>query len=76
MATDPARLGPIRAEVAAALEGFLRGQYDVLAAIGDDLLPWLRVMGELLSGGKRLRPAFCYWGWRAAAASRPTAAQP
>ncbi len=66
MATDPARLGPIRAEVAAALEGFLRGQYDVLAAIGDDLLPWLRVMGELLSGGKRLRPAFCYWGWRAA----------
>ncbi|MEV1178364.1 polyprenyl synthetase family protein, partial [Nonomuraea sp. NPDC049784] len=21
---------------------------------------------ELLSGGKRLRPAFCYWGWRGA----------
>ncbi len=56
----------IRAEVAAALERFLRGQHDVLAAIGDDLLPWLQVMAELLSGGKRLRPAFCYWGWRAA----------
>ncbi len=56
----------IRAEVAAALERFLRGQHHVLAAIGDDLLPWLQVMAELLSGGKRLRPAFCYWGWRAA----------
>jgi geranylgeranyl diphosphate synthase, type I len=66
MASDPARLGLIRAEVAAALERFLRGQHDVLAAIGDDLVPWLRVMSELLSGGKRLRPAFCYWGWRAA----------
>jgi geranylgeranyl diphosphate synthase, type I len=66
MASDPARLGLIRAEVAAALERFLRGQHDVLAAIGDDLVPWLLVMSELLSGGKRLRPAFCYWGWRAA----------
>jgi geranylgeranyl diphosphate synthase, type I len=65
MASDPARLGLIRAEVAAALERFLRGQHDVLAAIGDDLLPWLQVMSELLAGGKRLRPAFCYWGWRA-----------
>jgi geranylgeranyl diphosphate synthase, type I len=66
MGSDPARLGLIRAEVAAALERFLRGQHDVLAAIGDDLLPWLQVMSELLAGGKRLRPAFCYWGWRAA----------
>jgi geranylgeranyl diphosphate synthase type I len=23
-------------------------------------------MDDLLAGGKRLRPAFCYWGWRAA----------
>ncbi|GAA3313376.1 polyprenyl synthetase family protein [Nonomuraea dietziae] len=26
----------------------------------------LNAARELLSGGKRLRPAFCYWGWRAA----------
>ena len=26
---------------------------------------WKRCEG-LLAGGKRLRPAFCYWGWRAA----------
>ena len=66
MASDPAALALIRAEVAAALERFLHRQRDVLAAIGDDLLPWLEVVGELLAGGKRLRPAFCYWGWRAA----------
>src|SRR5258707_8701417 len=30
------------------------------------MLPGLVVITELLAGGKRLRPAFCYWGWRAA----------
>ncbi len=38
----------------------------MLAAISAELLPWLAVIEELLAGGKRLRPAFCYWGWRAA----------
>jgi geranylgeranyl diphosphate synthase, type I len=66
MASDPAGLIRIRAEVARALEQFMRGQRGVLAAIGDDLLPWIEVMTDLLAGGKRLRPAFCYWGWRAA----------
>jgi geranylgeranyl diphosphate synthase, type I len=61
-----ARLGRIRAEVASALEVFLRRQRSVLAAISDELLPWLDAMDQLLAGGKRLRPAFCYWGWRAA----------
>jgi geranylgeranyl diphosphate synthase, type I len=71
MATDPADPGParldqIRHEVASALEEFLARQRAVLAGIGDDLLPCLQAMEELLAGGKRLRPAFCYWGWRAA----------
>ena len=26
----------------------------------------LDAIDDLLAGGKRLRPAFCYWGWRAA----------
>src|SRR5215469_8340859 len=30
------------------------------------MLPCLDAMEGLLAGGKRLRPAFCYWGWRAA----------
>jgi geranylgeranyl diphosphate synthase, type I len=61
-----ASLGRIRTEVARALEDFLARQRETLAAIGDDLLPCLDAMAGLLAGGKRLRPAFCYWGWRAA----------
>jgi geranylgeranyl diphosphate synthase, type I len=45
---------------------FLGGQRPVLTAISGELLPWLEAIEELLAGGKRLRPAFCYWGWRAA----------
>jgi len=71
MATDPpapgpARLDQIRREVASALDIFLARQRAVLAVIGDDLLPCVQATEELLAGGKRLRPAFCYWGWRAA----------
>jgi geranylgeranyl diphosphate synthase type I len=66
MATDRARLGLIRAEVARALAQFMEHQRASLAAISDDMLPWLDSIDGLLAGGKRLRPAFCYWGWRAA----------
>ncbi|SDG83651.1 geranylgeranyl diphosphate synthase, type I [Sinosporangium album] len=31
-----------------------------------DLAPMLLAAEEFLAGGKRLRPAFCYWGWRGA----------
>ncbi|MFI6497432.1 polyprenyl synthetase family protein [Nonomuraea typhae] len=30
------------------------------------LEPLLAAAHDLLAGGKRLRPAFCYWGWRGA----------
>jgi geranylgeranyl diphosphate synthase, type I len=63
---DPANLARIRSEVTAALDLFLASQRRVLAGIGEDLLPCLDAAAELLAGGKRLRPAFCYWGWRAA----------
>ena len=33
------------------------------------MVPWLDAVDGLLAGGKRLRPAFCYWGWRAAGGS-------
>ncbi|NKZ06213.1 polyprenyl synthetase family protein [Actinomadura latina] len=56
----------IRKEVDEALLGFVDRQRPALLAISDDLGPLLSALDALLSGGKRLRPAFCYWGWRAA----------
>jgi geranylgeranyl diphosphate synthase type I len=64
--SDPAQLEYIRAGVSDALAAFLAGQGTVLTAIGADVLPCLDAISGLLAGGKRLRPAFCYWGWRAA----------
>ncbi|QKW35201.1 polyprenyl synthetase family protein [Actinomadura sp. NAK00032] len=56
----------IRKEVDEALLGFVDRQRPALLTISDDLAPLLSALDALLSGGKRLRPAFCYWGWRAA----------
>jgi geranylgeranyl diphosphate synthase, type I len=64
--SDPAQLEHIRAGVSDALAVFLARQHGVLAEIGTDVLPCLDAISGLLDGGKRLRPAFCYWGWRAA----------
>jgi geranylgeranyl diphosphate synthase, type I len=66
MARDPAALGHIRDQVGRALRGFLAQQRAVLLRAGAELLPGLEELEELLAAGKRLRPAFCYWGWRGA----------
>jgi geranylgeranyl diphosphate synthase, type I len=64
--SDPAQLERIRAGVSDALAAFLARQRAVLTDIGADVLPSFDAISSLLAGGKRLRPAFCYWGWRAA----------
>jgi len=64
MASTAAELERIRAEVRRALADFLRQQR--AACVDASLLPCLDAVDELLAAGKRLRPAFCYWGWRAA----------
>jgi len=66
MATGPAGLPCLRDQVGTVLEDFLGQQRPALEAISCELLSWLDAIRELLAGGKRLRPAFCYWGWRAA----------
>jgi len=60
-----ADLPRIRGQVGRALEDFLDRQRVRLSAIGEDMIPCLDAITDLLAGGKRLRPAFCYWGWRA-----------
>jgi len=60
------RLEEIRRDVGAALASFLARQQTILRGVGDDLEPFLAAIEGLLAAGKRLRPAFCYWGWRSA----------
>ena len=66
MTPGSAALGHVRDRVDRALQAFVGQQRDVLLAAGDDLRPGADAIAGLLAGGKRLRPAFCYWGWRGA----------
>ncbi len=51
------------------LRGYLRERCRDAAYIGNDYGELTQALGEfVLSGGKRLRPSFAYWGWRAVAA--------
>jgi geranylgeranyl diphosphate synthase type I len=57
----------LRQRVHKALAGFLATQVAELDAIGEELGPVGDALQEfVLEGGKRVRPAFCYWGWRGA----------
>ena len=63
------QLREFRVQVAEIVNGFLRDQVEFLTSISADLLPLLDTLEDLLEGGKRLRPTFAYWGWRAAGGS-------
>lgn len=50
------------------LRDYLRGRRDGAAYIGPEYAELTAALDEfVLRGGKRLRPAFAYWGWRAVA---------
>ena len=61
-----AGLDRLRAAVSAALAEFLDRQRATLAAMDPNLVPVADEVSALAEGGKRLRPAFAYWGWRGA----------
>jgi geranylgeranyl diphosphate synthase type I len=54
--------------VSAALTTFLDREREVLGAMDPALVPLVDEVRALAGGGKRLRPAFAYWGWRGASA--------
>ena len=60
----PTVTSDLRRAVSEVLDDFLRDQAAVLSEVSDDCAPILDAISSLLSGGKRLRPAFCYWGFR------------
>jgi len=57
--------GDFRARVQGALEEFLAVQADRLAPLGPDAARLLVEARLSVSGGKRFRAAFCYWGYLA-----------
>ena len=73
-----ATAAPSAVELAAAvteqLREYLRDRRRDAAYIGADYAVLTEALEEfVLRGGKRLRPAFAYWGWRAVAGTEPDA---
>jgi geranylgeranyl diphosphate synthase, type I len=64
--------------VQAQLDSFVDAQRARLADAGPEAAALIDAAQRSVSGGKRLRAAYCYWGWRAAGGSpssdRPVAA--
>lgn len=57
----------LRSRVNLALTDFLADQARALAVVGDELAPVISTATSFVLGsGKRLRPAFAYWGYRGA----------
>ncbi len=62
-----AELQAIRTRIDNTLNTFLAGQRGEMASVAPGaLLPIDEVIRLIAAGGKRLRPAFCLWGFRAA----------
>ncbi|MFI6155663.1 polyprenyl synthetase family protein [Kitasatospora sp. NPDC051170] len=67
---NPIDVEDVRTRVNGALAAFMDGQSALLDGISPQLAPAADALRDfLLDGGKRLRPAYCYWGWRAAGGS-------
>src|SRR5438270_12096982 len=60
----------LRGRIDRALQDFLAEAMPAVIGNGEELAPLVAATEAfLLDGGKRLRPAFCYWGHRAAGAA-------
>mgnify|MGYP001025354586 CR=1 FL=1 len=60
----PASLRTVAAQVEARLSEFLDAELDRWSAVDADLRePFAEIHRLVLTGGKRLRPAFCLWGF-------------
>ena len=55
----------VRERVDAHLDAYVTTQRPVLHALSPEADELSDAIAQMLSGGKRLRAAFCYWSWRA-----------
>lgn len=63
--SNPLDTSDLRARVQTVVDAQIASQSAVLSEIGDDLTSLVEAVSALLRGGKRLRAAFLYWGYRA-----------
>jgi geranylgeranyl diphosphate synthase type I len=66
-AWDQADQERFRTDLQSTIDGFLDEQSERLAPLGDDAARLVAEARAAVSGGKRFRAAFGYWGFRAAA---------
>lgn len=55
-----------RESLAAAISSFLATQRAVLDSVSPDSAVLIDAIEQLTTGGKKMRPLLCYWGWRGA----------
>ncbi len=67
MTAEPALvdLEDVRPQVDAVLAEHVARLTASLLAVSEDTRPLVDALARMLSGGKRLRAAFCWWSWRA-----------
>jgi len=63
---SPLDVDDLRSRVAKVLAQFVDQQRPVLETVSEDLDVVVDALEAILAGGKRLRPAFAFWGWRGA----------
>lgn len=66
----------LRAGVERALDAHVRTLAQELEPLGADTAALTAALHGILTGGKRLRAAFCYWSWRAHGGGAPTGSAP
>ncbi|MCF3964967.1 polyprenyl synthetase family protein, partial [Streptomyces fuscigenes] len=59
-------LAVLRSRVDRELDEFVGSEVEALLAVDEELAPLGAALRSVTSHGKRLRSAFCYWGWRGA----------
>ena len=57
--------GAFRTAIQSSLDAFVEHQARQLAPLGEDAGRLVQAARGSVSGGKRLRAAFCFWGYRA-----------
>jgi len=66
MDAGPLDRDDLRSRVQKVLDRLVAGRRELLLEVDPDSASLADAVGELVSGGKRLRAAFAYWGWRGA----------